>query len=90
MAEDNDKEEYNEKLWRVFQYFQRESVEAEMAHMADNGTYRFITSWFGIDSEPDMKIEEDFDPRNEIDDEIKEQFVGDDWRHILPFKWFGK
>jgi hypothetical protein len=65
-------------------------VTASIEEMAENGTYRFITSWFGIDDEPDMTIEKDFDPRNEIDDEIKDQFVGDDWKHILPFKWFGK
>ena len=34
--------------------------------------------------------EKHYDPTKEISDEIKDQFVGDDWKYILPFKWFGE
>ena len=64
-------------------------VRASMKEMAENGTYKYFQKFrqgrlYGWD-----EVEEEYDV-DDISDEIKDQFVDDDWKHILPFKWSGK
>ena len=62
-------------------------VKSNIKDMAQNGTYKFFQKATGFHA---LNWDEEEYDVDDISDEIKDQFVGDDWKHILPFKWFGK